>query len=60
MRLFVEFFRSGKKPRETFVDCYCVNGALVACFRYMESGRWEPIQVDADLVAASDRAAVAR
>jgi len=60
MRHFVECFRSGEQPRETFVDGYIVNCALDACYRSMETGRWEPIEVDADLVAASDQAAVAR
>lgn len=49
MRHFVECFRTGAEPRETFVDGYVVNCALDACYRSMKSGRWEPIEVDADL-----------
>jgi predicted dehydrogenase len=46
MRHFVECFRNGGEPRETFVDGYVVNAALDACYRSMKSGRWEPIELD--------------
>jgi predicted dehydrogenase len=59
MRHFVECFRSGTEPRETFVDGYIVNCALDACYRSMRSGRWEPIDVDPEVAGAGDRAAVA-
>ena len=59
MRHFVECFRSGEQPRETFVDGYIVNCALDACYRSMKSGRWEPITLDPDVVGATDQAAVA-
>jgi predicted dehydrogenase len=44
MRHFVECFRTGAEPRETFRDGYIVNCVLDACYRSMKSGRWEPIQ----------------
>jgi predicted dehydrogenase len=50
MRHFVECFRSGAEPRETFADGYLVNCALDACYRSMKSGRWEPIAADPALV----------
>jgi len=50
MRHFVECFRNGTEPRETFADGYIVNCALDACYRSMKSGRWEPIEPDATLV----------
>jgi predicted dehydrogenase len=46
LRHFVECFRTGAEPRETFVDGYVVNCALDACYRSMRSGRWETIAVD--------------
>jgi predicted dehydrogenase len=49
MRHFVECFRTGATPRETFVDGYVVNAALDACYRSMESGRWEPIELDPEI-----------
>jgi predicted dehydrogenase len=49
MRHFVECFREGTRPRETFSDGYVVNCALDACYRSMRSGRWEPIEIDPDL-----------
>jgi predicted dehydrogenase len=49
MRHFVECFRDGTEPRETFVDGYVVNAALDACYRSMQSGRWEPIELDPEI-----------
>jgi predicted dehydrogenase len=49
LRHFVECFRSGSEPRETFVDGYVVNAALDACYRSMKSGRWEPIELDPEI-----------
>jgi predicted dehydrogenase len=46
MRHFVDCFRNGGEPRETFKDGYVVNAALDACYRSMKSGRWEPIELD--------------
>lgn len=42
----VESFRSGRAPRETFVDGYIVNCILDAAYRSLRSGRWEPVVVD--------------
>ena len=41
MRHFVEAYRDGAEPRETFVDGYIVNSVIDAAYRSMESGRWE-------------------
>ena len=60
LRHFVDCFREGAEPRETFVDGYVVNCALDACYRSMRSGRWEPIEIDPELAGPGDRAAVAR
>jgi predicted dehydrogenase len=60
MRHFVECFRAGAQPRETFVDGYVVNSALDACYRSMRSGRWEPIEIDAELAPGAAPKAVAR
>ena len=49
MRHFIDCFRAGTQPRETFVDGYIVNCALDACYRSMASGRWEPIEIDGGL-----------
>jgi predicted dehydrogenase len=57
MRHFVECFRNGVEPRETFVDGYIVNCALDACYRSMRSGTWERIEIDpavaGDAIAAA-------
>ena len=52
MHHFVECVRTGKRPRETFADGYVVNCVLDACYRSMRSGRWEPIEIDAELAGA--------
>jgi predicted dehydrogenase len=49
MRHFIDCFRTGATPRETFVDGYIVNAALDACYRSMKSGRWEPIELDPEI-----------
>jgi predicted dehydrogenase len=51
LRHFVECYAGGTEPRETFEDGYVVNCVLDACYRSMRSGRWEPVELDADLVA---------
>ena len=56
MRHFVDCFRDGTEPRETFVDGYIVNCALDACYRSMKSGRWEPIEIDAESRRAASEA----
>lgn len=50
LRHFVECHRTGAEPRETFVDGYIVNVILDACYRSMESGRWEPVELDPAVV----------
>ena len=49
MRHFVECFREGREPRETFADGYIVNCILDAAHRSMKTGRWEPVKVEAGL-----------
>ncbi len=46
----IEAFRSGRQPTETFRDGYIVNRVLDAAYRSMKSGRWEPIDLDQQLV----------
>jgi predicted dehydrogenase len=46
MRHFVQCFVEGKQPREDFVDGYIVNCVLDAAYKSMQSGHWEPVQVD--------------
>jgi predicted dehydrogenase len=54
----VESFRAGRDPRETFRDGYVVNAILGAAYRSMQSGRWEPVVTDPELLGpASARAA---
>jgi len=49
LRHFIQCYRDGVQPRETFVDGYIVNAALDACYRSMKSGRWEPIELDPEI-----------
>ncbi len=51
MRHMVEAFRAGSEPRETFRDGYVVNSVLDAAYRSMQSGRWEPLDLDAGVLA---------
>lgn len=51
LRHFAQCFLDGTEPRETFIDGYIVNCALDACYRSMESGHWEAIEVDPQVVA---------
>ncbi len=50
LRHFVECYRTGAQPRETFVDGYVVNVILDACYRAMRTGRWEEIELDPSVV----------
>lgn len=43
MRHFVECVATGTPPRESFHDGYVVNCVVDACYRSMESKRWEPV-----------------
>ena len=48
-RMFDDMFRSmeaGRPPRETFFDGYVVNAVIDACYRSVESKRWEAVQLD--------------
>ena len=46
MRHFVDCFRRGVPPLETFHDGYVVNCILDACYRSMKTGVWEPVRWD--------------
>ena len=50
LRHFVECHLTGADPREDFVDGYIVNATLDACYRSMKSGRWEPVELDPEIV----------
>lgn len=43
MRHFVECITKGVPPRETYADGYVVNCVVDACYRSMQSKRWEPV-----------------
>jgi predicted dehydrogenase len=43
-RHFVETYRSGATPRETFEDGYVVNTIIDAAYRSMRSGQWEAVE----------------
>jgi predicted dehydrogenase len=43
MRHFVDAFRDGHEPSETFQDGWTVNTILDACYRSMRSRSWEPV-----------------
>jgi predicted dehydrogenase len=51
-RHFVECFRTGAEPRETFIDGYVVNAVIDAAYRSMRSGTWEAVRLDPGLVGA--------
>lgn len=47
--MFTDMFRAmeqGQAPMETFYDGYVVNEILDACYRSMESHKWEPVKLD--------------
>ncbi|HEX7473867.1 MAG TPA: Gfo/Idh/MocA family oxidoreductase [Candidatus Limnocylindrales bacterium] len=52
IRHFVEAFRGGTRPSETFEDGYVVNSIIDAAYRSMRSGRWEPVALDPEIAAA--------
>jgi predicted dehydrogenase len=37
---------AGKAPMETFYDGYIVNAIMDACYKSMESKKWEPIELE--------------
>ncbi|GGL97643.1 Gfo/Idh/MocA family protein [Nakamurella endophytica] len=47
MRHFVDAFRTGTSPKETFVDGWVVNVVLDACYRSMRTRQWEPVDYSA-------------
>ncbi len=49
----IEAYCDGRAPQETFRDGYVVNGVLDAAYRSMRSGRWEPVTLDAALLAGA-------
>jgi predicted dehydrogenase len=59
MQDVIEAFRAGTAPRETFRDGYIVNAILDAAYRSMKSGQWEPVELDAALVAQPESATIA-
>lgn len=47
--MFNDMFKSleaGKEPAETFYDGYIVNAIMDACYKSIESKKWEPIELD--------------
>lgn len=51
-RHFVDAFRSGTTPTETFEDGYVVNAVVDAAHRSMKSGRWEAVTLDPEIIHA--------
>jgi predicted dehydrogenase len=37
---------SGKEPMETFYDGYVVNAIMDACYKSMQTKKWEPVELD--------------
>ena len=37
---------NGTTPMETFYDGYVVNAVMDACYRSVDSKRWEPVALD--------------
>jgi predicted dehydrogenase len=60
MQEVVSAFREGREPRETFRDGYIVNAILDAAYRSMSSGRWEPVELDENLLSRAPVATAAR
>ena len=61
--MFADMFDAmdrGRQPMETFYDGYVVNAIIDACYRSVESGRWEPVKLDAWRGAGVERIAKAR
>ena len=47
--MFDDMFKSmeaGEEPSETFYDGYVVNAIMDACYRSIESKKWEPIELE--------------
>jgi predicted dehydrogenase len=50
MRDVVTAFREGRQPRETFHDGYAVNAVLDAAYRSMQTGQWETVAPNTQLI----------
>jgi predicted dehydrogenase len=47
--MFADMFGAldeGRQPMETFYDGYVVNAIIDACYRSVESRRWEPVELE--------------
>jgi hypothetical protein len=42
----LDAFEAKRAPVETFYDGYVVNAIMDACYRSMETKRWEPVALD--------------
>jgi predicted dehydrogenase len=42
----LDSFDARREPSETFYDGYVVNAIMDACYRSIESRRWEPVRLD--------------
>jgi predicted dehydrogenase len=42
----LDAFEARREPAETFYDGYVVNAIMDACYRSIESRRWEPVRLD--------------
>jgi predicted dehydrogenase len=42
----LDSFEAKREPIETFYDGYVVNAIMDACYRSIESRRWEPVRLD--------------
>jgi hypothetical protein len=42
----LDSFDAGRAPTETFYDGYVVNAIMDACYRSIETRRWEPVVLD--------------
>ncbi|MGA9595935.1 MAG: Gfo/Idh/MocA family oxidoreductase, partial [Acidimicrobiia bacterium] len=47
--MFTDMFdamEEGRAPRETFYDGYVVNAVMDAAYKSVDTGRWEPVEVE--------------
>ena len=47
--MFDDMFKSleaGEEPAETFYDGYIVNAIMDACYKSIESKKWEPVELE--------------
>jgi len=48
VEMFLDMFNSmdkGAAPMETFYDGYIVNAIIDACYKAVETKKWEPVQI---------------